>query len=148
MRISTHSHKLLGALFKQRRRGSLVQEAIVAIALSGVVLAGISQLLGLAAQQRHAAQQRFVARHELDNWMESAMSLPWDQLTAEGLATAQLSELAHHRLPQAELHIKAVDENENTRRVHVQLSWLTRDSEQHQRLSLVGWRYKPIEAQP
>jgi hypothetical protein len=126
----------------------MIHEALMAITLTGVLLAGISQLLGLAMQQRHAAQQRFVARHEIANLMEEAISRPWTETTTEGLASVRPSQSSDGRLPAAQHHIRVVNESDSIRRVHIELSWLTRHSNQRQSLSLVGWRYQAQKEQP
>ena len=140
----TPRHSSRGA----RRRGALVHEATLAIALTGIILVGMSQLLSLAMQQRRSAHQRFIARHEVASLMEEVMSRPWSEMTTTELASLRTSEPCRERVPDAQLDIQVVPEDDATRRVHIEITWPTLHSMHRQRLALVGWRYRPQETQP
>ena len=134
---------------KRSRRGGILYEATLAIALSAVVLVGLLQLLGLVAQQRRSAEQRFIAMIESGNAMEVVMTRSWSALTTEQLAQMQPSDFVRQRLPDAKLKIETLPAGEENkdRRIIVQLDW----DNGHGRgnpLRLVAWRLQPSEAAP
>ena len=85
---------------------------MVAILIVGAVLASITQVLALAASQRRSSMRRTIATREVGNLMEDLMSRPWDDLTPEHLADIPLSDSCRHHMPEAQLQIDVIDEDD------------------------------------
>lgn len=124
-----------------KRRGFLIHEAMMAVGLSMVLVVGIAQLLVMVAQQRRLARQYAVATQEAGNLMEEAVSRPWGDTTAEGLASIDFSETGSSYLPEASLSIDVVDEDAGTRRITIEIEWQSAAGRARDSLQLVGWKF-------
>ena len=126
-----------------RRSGTILQEAVVAVALAAVVLAGVVQLVAITVRQRHISEQRAWAVREAANAMEQLMACPWDEVTPDRAAAIQLSESCSDVLPQARLKIEvaSADDAEETRKIAIDLDWQNAAGHRGQPVRLVAWRY-------
>ena len=63
------------------RRAMTTLDAIVALTILGLALAGVARLLMLTARQTQAMSQRRWELQEAENLLEQAAALPWDELS-------------------------------------------------------------------
>ncbi len=131
-----------------RRGGAVLHEALMAIAVSVTVLAGVAQLLGLVAQQRHLGEQRTVAVREASNLMEDFVSRAWDEITNEKLAQTEVSEVCRRCLPDPQLRVEVTPEADDSRRISIQINWRAASGRTGEPVRLVGWRFRDEEKQP
>jgi len=135
---------------RQPRHGSLVHEAVMGIALTLAVMAGVAQLVTLVALQRRTTEQRSLAALEAGNVMEQWMARPWAEVTPEQAANAALSEVCRRDLPEARLQVAVEPEGDAdaVRRIRVQIDWLDNARHRGEPVRLVAWRHRDEEAQP
>jgi hypothetical protein len=117
----------------------------MAIALALVVVAGVAQLLTRVAQQRCMQQQRATAIREVGNLMEELVARPWSELAGERVPAVTLSESCRRDLPDAELRLNVVGEDETSQRIHVRLDWRLVSGRRSEPVRLVGWRFRDEE---
>jgi hypothetical protein len=130
-----------------RRGGAVLHEALMAIAVSVTVLAGVAQLLALVAQQRRLGEQRAVAVREASNLMEDFVSRAWDEITGEKLAQTKVSEVCRRCLPDPQLRVEVSPEPDDSRRISIQINWRTAAGRPGEPVRLVGWKFRE-ETQP
>ncbi len=133
----------------RKRSGATIQEAMVAILIVGAVLASITQVLAMAASQRRSSMRRTIATREVGNLMEDLMSRPWDDLTSEHLADIPLSASCRHHMPEAQLQIDVIDEDDSEagRRIDIQIDWPNAAAQRGVPVRLVAWRFRDEEPQ-
>lgn len=132
----------------QRRKGFLLQEAMMALALVIAILAGLAQLLGMVAQQRRLARQQAVAMAEAGNLMEELASRSWSRIDAKQVASLGLSAECRRVLPDGQLHVDVVEEDQDTKRISVRIDWRGAAGRRSVPVRLVGWSYRREEAAP
>lgn len=128
---------------KNRRRGAILVEALVATALLGTALTITAQLSGLARAQQRSAERRAVAIAEAANLMERAAALPADKVTAEAAAEWKLSSTAVEALPEARLAVEVRDEPGGlpSRRLSIEIRWRQRAGNDEAPVRLTTWVY-------
>ena len=131
-----------------RRTGAVLHEALMAIAVAVAVLAGVAQLLALVAQQRRLGEQRTVAVREASNLMEDFVSRAWDEITGEKLAKTEVSEVCRRCLPDAQLRVEVSPEEDDSRRISIQINWRVATGRPGEPVRLVGWKFREGETQP
>jgi hypothetical protein len=126
------------------RRGAMLLETIVAGALLGTLLVLCLQLLGAAAAQRRAADQRQCAVQELANVVERVAARPWAELNTTALATEKLSPWAADQLPGAQLKIEVSTNTKQpeAKRIALSLRWQDRSGQLLPPLTITTWRYR------
>jgi hypothetical protein len=127
-----------------------MMEVVVAGVLLGTLLVVCVQLLGAAAAQRRAADQRQCALAELANVMEQLAARPWTELTAAATAQEKLSTSAERQLPGAELTIEISTEAKepDAKRITATLRWQGRSGQLLAPLTVATWRYRIGESKP
>lgn len=128
-----------------RQAGFVLQESIMAMALSMALIVGVAELLTMVAQQRRLARQQAVAVQEVGNLMEELVSRRWDDTTAVGVASAELSPQCNRCLPNAELALDVVDESDDIRQITVQIDWSDASGGRGRSVRLVGWKFREKE---
>jgi Tfp pilus assembly protein PilV len=132
---------------KNRPAGMVIQEAMVGILIIGVVLAGIAQMLTLAAAQRRTGTQRAAAALEAGNLMEDLMTRPWQELTAEGPAGPPVSEWCLHHVPDARLDVDVTQEEAaSAARIDIRIDWPDGSGRYGRPVQLTAWRYSNQES--
>jgi hypothetical protein len=134
---------------RRTRRGTTLLECVIALGVLAAALTLGAQVLAWSAAQRRLGDQRHVALQEAANCLERVRQMPWEELTAERLATLDLSSEARQRLTSAELHVapEEIAGQPSAKRVEVEIQWLTRHGETPLRVALVTWRYKTGEVE-
>ena len=125
-----------------RQAGFVLQESIMAMALSMALIVGVAELLTMVAQQRRLARQQAVAAREVGNLMEELVSRRWDDTTAVGVASAELSPQCDRCLPNAELALDVVDESDDVRRISPRIDWGDASGGRGRSVRLVGWKFR------
>lgn len=125
-----------------RQAGFVLQESIMAMALSMALIVGVAELLTMVAQQRRLARQQAVAAREVGNLMEELVSRRWDDTTAVGVASAELSPQCDRCLPNAELALDVVDESDDVRRISLRIDWGDASGGRGRSVRLVGWKFR------
>ncbi|MDB5386507.1 MAG: hypothetical protein JWM11_2153 [Planctomycetaceae bacterium] len=125
----------------QARRGLMLLDMLVAgIAISTAVIIAVSSI-AIVQRSRHRADRLQYAAQELNNQLERATSLKWEQLTPEVLAKVQLSEAAQERLPGAKLKLSVTVASElrPAKKVEAQINWPEIDQTTDPPLHLTTW---------
>jgi len=128
---------------RRQRRGSLLLEASMAVALLALVFMAVSQLLAVAGRQRREAQWRWQATLEAANVLERVMARPWDELTTDGLAALTLSAQTARRLPDPRLRVdtQPLPGPPAAKRIRVRLDWVNLAGDRGQPVVLVAWKH-------
>lgn len=129
----------------RRQTGFVLQESIMAMALSMALIAGVAELLTMVAQQRRLARQQAVAVQEVGNLMEDLASCGWDETTAAGVASVELSAECDRCLGDAELALDVEDESDNVRRISLRIDWGDASGGRGRSVVLVGWKFREQE---
>jgi Tfp pilus assembly protein PilV len=129
-----------------KQRGFILHEAIMAVAMSMLLVVGIAQLLSTVLQQRRLARQHAVATQEVGNLMEDVVSRDWAKTTQDDLASVALSEACRTCLPDAALSVDVADEDADVRRIRVKIEWQDVSGQATQNVCLVGWKHRSGEA--
>ncbi len=135
---------------RHARNGATIVELMIALAVLAAVLVTVTQaLLGLAIQRR-AAQRQQQALIEAANVMERMMALPFDDVTDEKAAGAELSEESQRVLPDGSLRVRVSDAEQPPagKRIEVEVGWRNRAGQMHQSARLVAWKYRTEGQQP
>lgn len=127
------------------RRGLSILEVTMALLILSFAVAGLLQILTVAASQRRATEIRRLALEEIANQAEQIALVPWEELTAEKLATRQASADLLAAAPSAELTVTAGEDAgpPNAKRVHIAVAWTTPAGESPQPVQLTIWRHQP-----
>jgi hypothetical protein len=131
------------------RRGTTLLECVVALGLLAAAFTLGAQALGWSAAQRRLADERHIAVQEAANCLQRVRHLNWDELTDERLASQKLSSHASELLASAELRVTAADAGGEPagRRIHAEVSWVTRHGGTPLQIGLVTWRYRTNHAE-
>ncbi len=133
---------------QKRRAGFAFYEAVMASALTLAAIAGVAHLLGVVTQQRRAAQEQSAALVEAGNLMEDLASRPWDELTPQRLAAVELSDQCRRRLPHGKLRLEVAAEDQDAKRIGIQIEWGATPGRTNAPVRLTAWRYRDQEARP
>jgi len=130
-----------------KRRGATIGEATIAIGLSVVVMGGVAQLVAVTSNQQRVSERRSTAVREIGNVMEDLMSRPWTDVTEEKVAVIEPSEWCRQTLPDARLgvDVKSEGEEDEIKRVSVQIDWQNAAGDRGEPVRLVAWRYRNEE---
>lgn len=129
----------------RRQTGFVLQESIMAMALSMALIVGVAELLTMVAQQRRLASQQAVAVQEVGNLMEDLASRGWDETTAAAVASVELSAECDRCLGDAELALNVEDESDNVRRISLRIDWGDASGGRGRSVVLVGWKFREQE---
>ena len=128
---------------RHRPNGAALLEATMSLAIVALVIAGVAQLLVLAAQQRRFAAQRELAVNEAANLMEQCMTLPWNQLEQVQVDETELSENSRKHLPDAALEISIQQADEGgAKQIAIQIDWRNPAGQRVRPIRLVAWRHR------
>ena len=125
-----------------RRAGFLLHEAMMAVALALAGTLGVTQLLGMVAQQRRVGQQEAAAAFEAGNLMEDLAARPWDEVTPQLAASLSLSESCRRILPEGKLQVEVVAEDPGAKRIAVRIDWRTASGGRSAPVALTSWRFR------
>jgi type II secretory pathway pseudopilin PulG len=128
-----------------RPAGFILHESLMAIAMAMALVVGIAQLITLVTQQRRLARQSSVAMREAGNLMEDLVSRNWTETTAEKLASVELSDSARRCLPDAAVKVSVVSEDDDVRRIGIEIGWARTSEHRGRPVCLVGWKFRPEE---
>ena len=128
-----------------RRHGLTLSELVVTCAIAVAAMAGIAQLMYQATRQYRVVSRHNLVALEAANVMENLMSRPWSEIASSEPALIELSPACRQAVPDAELRLEIVpeDDQDDTRRITVQIHWATSGDERAKPIQLVAWRYKP-----
>jgi hypothetical protein len=131
------------------RRGFTLLEVSLAGLLLVVLMAITVQMLAWVASERRAADRRQWAIQEAANVMEHLAARPWENLTADHVASIELSAPARDVLPEAELQVTVVVEPDqpNAKRLGVTVRWHPRPEQPAAQARLTSWVYRREESQ-
>jgi Tfp pilus assembly protein PilV len=125
------------------RRGSLLIELTVATAMLMIGMSLAVKVLGYAALQRRAAEQRQRAVQEVANVMERITADPFDEVTTARAKAISISPSTASSLPGAELAVEVTpsqpDPGRLARRIAVRLRWRNRAGEWEAPVRLTTW---------
>jgi len=126
-----------------RRRGIALVESVVALVVLMVAMATLAQLLSLWAQQRRGSEQRRLALQELANRAEAIAMMPWNDVTAEKLASWQPADQLLAAIPKAAGRAAVSDEPGDlpARRVRLSVSWTDAVGQEVTPIELTVWRF-------
>ena len=128
-----------------RRPGLTLSELVIASAIAVTAMIGIAQLMYQVTRQYRVTVCRNLVSQEAANIMEDLMSRPWNEITAEEPPAIELSPACLQAVPDAqlELAIAAEEEQEDSRRITIQIHWQTHSTTPTAPTQLVAWRYAP-----
>lgn len=131
------------------RRGMLLQEAMMALAITVTILGIISRVTSLIARQREAAEQRALAVLELGNLMEGLRVQTWAEI-AKPEFRPELSPACRQQLSDAKLEWR-LDPASGPRELHriqLTLDWRQTPDRRSPAVTLVAWRQPEKEMKP
>jgi type II secretory pathway pseudopilin PulG len=107
------------------RRGSVLIESMIAIALLALAMTGVSQLIVLAGRQQRIVESRRLAHREASNVMERVMARRDSQLSPDNLAAISVSPETRAQLPSAavKIHVTPTDDG-RTNQLRVEVAWV------------------------
>jgi hypothetical protein len=120
-----------------------VFELLVALFVMTTALVALVQLLAVTAGQRRLLEQRRIALQEVANQAERMASVPWDEITAEKLASWEPSANLQAALPQAKCTAEILDEDgpPAARRIRLSVTWPNAAGQMVDPVSLATWRF-------
>ncbi|MEO8494093.1 MAG: hypothetical protein ABI614_03415 [Planctomycetota bacterium] len=132
-----------------RRRGSMLVETAIGVALAVVVMIAVAQLVAVVVKQRHGVAQTRLATEEVANVMERVMVLPWNDLTAEAVARFAVSPETTVGLaePQLSVAVTNLDDPLPTKQIEITLSWQDLAHRRVEPVRLVAWKHQPQAAE-
>lgn len=127
-----------------RRRGFTLLEVSVAAAVLVMLMAVTVQMLGWAAGERRAAERRQWALQEATNVLERLTAQSWASLTAEAVASVELSPQARAVLPDAELKIEVTSRPgpPSAKQLVVDVRWQRPAGQSVASVRLSSWVYR------
>jgi Tfp pilus assembly protein PilV len=131
-----------------KKRGFVLHEALMAVAMAMALAVGIAQLLVVVAQQRRLARQYAVATREAGNLMEDLAARSWDDTTTKALKSLELSEAAANYLPEANLSVDVTQEEADIPRITVEIEWQIAPERAEESVRLVSWKFLAKEEGP
>ncbi len=145
--VATGSTALEG--HRTRRRGAMLVEVAIGVALAVVVMIAVAQLVAVVAKQRREVAQTHLATQEVANVMERVMVLPWGELTTEA---AEQFVAAHPPAaalddPQLSITVSDSDDPLPTKEIEIALSWRDHAHRRVEPVRLVAWKHQPIAAE-
>jgi hypothetical protein len=131
-----------------RRPGFGLIEMAVTGVLIAAAMAATLQVVGWVALERRAVERRERAVLEASNLMERIAARPWDELSAEALASTRLAGASAAFLPGSTLEIKVAPSEDAParKRITVEVRWLDRSGRPEAPVRLVAWAYRRGEA--
>ena len=125
-----------------KRDGSLIAEALVAIAVMSIVLVTVAQTASVARKHLLLARYRQAATLEAANVVERAMALPWPQLTTAGVASWKLSQATAGQLPHGKLEvsIQPLQNGPVAKKITVRVTWSEGTNGLPAQVQLVAWK--------
>ena len=126
------------------RRGAMLVETAIGIALAVVAMMAVAQLVAVVAKQRHETAQFQLAIQEVSNVMERMTVLPWDELTTEAAEQFVASRDSAVALDDPELTITVsdVDDSLPAKRIEVTLAWRDQAHRRVEPVRLVAWKHR------
>ncbi|MGI6415395.1 MAG: hypothetical protein ACOX1P_06965 [Thermoguttaceae bacterium] len=128
----------------KHKRGVLLYEAMMALALAMALSVGVAQILTVVANQRRLARQRAAAVLEAGNLMEQIAARPWEQ-AAPGQSPVSLSRVCRQWLPGAELKVEITGEEPDARRIRIEITWHDPSGQPAAPVCLAGWKFPAKE---
>jgi Tfp pilus assembly protein PilV len=131
------------------RRGSMLVETAIGVALAVVVMIAVAQLVAVVAKQRRETAHTRLATQEVANAMEHMTVLPWGELTAEAAERFVASRQSVSALedPQLSISVSNVDDSLPTKQIEIALSWRDQSTRRVEPVRLVAWKHQPIAAE-
>ncbi len=128
----------------RNRSGSVLQEALAAVAMGGIVVVGVAQLLAVASRQWVASEQRSLAVREAGNALEEVFSRPWAGVQNDKMSDIQLSQTGKELLPDAKLRVTATasESEKDSQQIRIELDWRNPAGQRAAPVRLVAWRYR------
>ena len=132
------------------RRGSMLMEVTLAVALLAAAFVAIAQLLVVASRERHNANARSAAIRAVANTMERVMLSEYHELTAEDPPEFDLTEADKEWLPggRLEVQIEPAPSDIPQKRIVVQVDWEDAAGRRVRPIRLVGWSVPTQEVRP
>ena len=140
---SPHHREAHASRSPDGRRGMTLIEVGVALVVLSAAMMALVQLVGVAARQRRAGDQRLIALQEVANGAERLAIARWEDLTPEKLTTWQPSAELSAVLPAADCHVNIREEAgpPAARRIALRVAWTNAVGEQVAPVELTLWRY-------
>ena len=126
------------------RRGFTLLEIVTAVAMMAVLMAVAMKGLTAISAQRQALAHRETALREAANLAERLWGRPFDELTAEKLASVRISDEAAAALPDATVKIDVAPRAADpaAKRVAIELSWLDSTGLPQRPVRVVFWKHR------
>ncbi len=126
-----------------RRRGYLLVEVFVALAILAALFVLVIQMVSTTARERRANERRAIALEHAANLLDRASIIPYEQLSAESLREITTSTNAGQLLPESDV-CWTVDEDSSevpAKRVGVELTWRATHGRSDAPVRLVTWAF-------
>lgn len=123
------------------RRAAVVLDLLISgIAISTAAVLAVSAI-NVVNRSRHRADRLQIAAQELNNQLELAASMKWEQLTPDAIAKFQKSEMAIARIPEArlELSVAEITQPRRAKKLSAKIEWPDGDHNRQQPLRLTTW---------
>ncbi len=130
-----------------RRRGYLLVEVFVALAILAALFVLVIQMVSTTARERRANERRAIALEHAANLLERASAIPYEQLSAESLREMAISSDAGQLLPEGDVRWTVDEEGSElpAKRVGVELTWRAPHGRSDAPVRLVTWAFPQSE---
>jgi hypothetical protein len=110
------------------------------VVLTVVMVLTLQLVTWIAAERRGAARRQW-ALYEADRVLERVVSLPWDELSDQHLASLPLAERTGRELPDGRLRVEVVPTagGPELKRVRVEIRWTGRNGVEEAPVRLATW---------
>jgi hypothetical protein len=144
--VRSRQTQAAGKPISSRRAMAILDVLVAGIAISTAALLAASAIT-VVNRSRHRADRLQFAVQELNNQLERASSLKWDELTPEALAKFQKSEMAVARIPEArlELSVSEISQPRQAKKLAAKMDWPDSDQNRQQPLRLTTWVFAQQE---
>jgi hypothetical protein len=124
----------------------ILDTLVAGIAISTALLLAVTAI-SLAHRSRRSAERLQYAAQELNNQLERASALKWDELTPETLMQFQPSEMAAARIPDAKLKLSVTEtlQPRRAKKLVAQIAWPDSNHSQLPPLHLTTWVFAQQE---
>jgi type II secretory pathway pseudopilin PulG len=124
---------------ERSRRGFTLTELTIAFALTTIAIGMVVALAFWAFNDRAQRQARFRALEAANNVLETARSLPWEQLSAGWAESQKMSD--DPEIPEGRVQVKVENDADTPvlKRVTVRVEWLTNAARPPASVELVGF---------
>lgn len=125
------------------RRGMTLAEIVIALAVLSLAMVAVVQLVGTAARQRRAGEQRRMALLEVANQAERLAVASWDDTAPDALNGWTPSDELLAALPEAQCRVEVAEQAgpPPARQIRLLVTWPNAAGQATKPVELTIWRF-------